>query len=93
MLSAGRGGAANIPLSPSLMAHKFLVWVTQFVDTDTLAGVSLEWPGQIDCQPRHGVSNGAEEHQGETMGSRLDKTISMKFSIHSFQNLERLFKA
>ena len=79
MLSAGRGGAANIP---SLMAHKFLVWVTQFVDTDTLAGVSLEWPGQIDCQPRHGVSNGAEEHQGETMGSRF--TISMVFYFHSF---------
>ena len=88
MLSAGRGGAANIP---SLMAHKFLVWVTQFVDTDTLARVSLEWPGPIDCQPRHGVSNGAEERQGETMGSRLAKTISMKFSFHSFQKPRKAF--
>ena len=64
------------------MAHKFLVWVTQFVDTDTLGRVSLEWPGPIDCQPRHGVSNGAVEHEGETiMGSCIDRKTSQKIFV------------
>ena len=56
--------AANIPSLPPLMAHKLLVWVTQFVDTDTLArvrsgrGKSIASPvmvsimGQINAEMR-----------------------------------------